>query len=81
MGPWGPIIAQLIPILTPYILELIQMLLAKIGTHLPPVVVPPLNALLGAIVATLAGDNPATGALLAHVVRSGMKHEAAPAPK
>lgn len=66
---------QLIPILVPIVAPFITQLFTWLFSKLPPAAAPVINATLGAISSYAAGGNPATGALVAHVVRSGLVHE------
>jgi len=63
----------LLPIITPWITALLQH-------FLPPSALPAVNAMLGAIAAHLMGGDPVTGAVISHIVRSGIAHEPAVPP-
>ena len=83
MPAWAiPLIIQVAPIilstLAPLITGLVAQIMALIGAKVPPQAMPAVNAVVGAVVAGVTGGNPVTGAVAAHVVRSGLVHEPTP---
>ena len=80
MPSWAlTLLLQLAPILlsaiAPFITNLVSRQIAAIGAKIPAQFMPAVNALIGAVLAGIAGANPIEGAVAAHVVRSGLAHE------
>jgi hypothetical protein len=70
------ILLQLLPILLPLVMPWITALLQK---YIPAPFLPGVNALLGAGISYFTGGSPVAGAVISHVVRSGLAHEKSPA--
>ncbi len=77
--PFLPLIAQavqmLIPIVAPFLLALVENGIGRLGAQIPASLKPAVNAGMGAALSAVTGTDPTFGAVVAHVVRSGMAHE------
>lgn len=81
MQTWLPLVMNALPLLAPFVLEGLDWIAGAIGRTIPTTAKPGINAVLAALIAAGGGTDPTVGAVMAHVLRSGLEHEApAPAP-